>query len=312
MRISKKVSGRSGAFLGNLLSPLSLKEEIKMSESDIAKEQILREVYFSPITGYGSREQLYKDVKARGVRISRREVKDWLEHQSVHARFKTPVRKFGRRQTYSPGIGLFAQIDLVDMSSFEDENDGYRWILTTVDVFSRYTICVPIRRKFSKFTRSAVKTFLEEYVNRFNKSLMGIMWKYFEKVGNHEWIEVLRDLVANINSKINRSIGMPPDKVTEENSYEVFMRLYGKALPFKEPKYEVGDRVRLSEYASPILNPNKKTFKKGYLASFTKQIFIVVSVSHGSPPMYHLKFAEGEREGDMLKGSFYQQEMTQA
>ena len=112
-----------------------------MAESNIAKEQILREVYFDPLTGYGSREQLYKDVRERGVRVSRREVKDWLNQQEVYTRFQTPIRKFKRRQTYNPGPGLFAQIDLVDMSAFESENDGYRWILTTIDVFSRYAIC---------------------------------------------------------------------------------------------------------------------------------------------------------------------------
>ena len=138
-----------------------------MSERDVAKEQILREVYFNPLMGYGSREQLYRDVRARGVSISRREVKEWLEHQSTHTRFQTPIRKFKRRQTYSPGPGLFAQINLVDLSMFESENDGYRWVLTTVDVFSRYAIRVPIRRKFAKFTRPAVETFLDEYVRRF-------------------------------------------------------------------------------------------------------------------------------------------------
>ena len=328
-----------------------------MTESDIAKEQILRETYFNPLTGYGSREQLYRDVRGRGVRVSRKEVKDWLEHQDTYTRFQTPIRKFKRRPTYSPGLGLFAQIDLVDMSAFEGENDGYRWILTTIDVFSRYASCVPVRRKFANFTRPAVEEFLSEYathfgrdpeliqsddggefvnqnvlslfrergithystrltgekaalVERLNKSLKGIMWKYFEKVGNHKWVDVLQDLVANINSKVNQSIGMPPDDVTHENSYEVFSGLYGNALPSEEPKYKVGDRVRLSEYASLLLNPNKKKFKKGYLASFTRQIFVVTAVSHGSPPMYHLKFAEGEREGDDLKGCFYQQEMT--
>ena len=331
-----------------------------MAEKDIAKEQILRETFYNPLTGYESREQLYKDVREKGVNVSRREVKEWLEHQSVHTRFHAPERKFKRRQTYFPGLGLFAQIDLVDMSAFENENDGYRWILTTVDAFSRFAICVPIRRKFAKFTRPAVETFLEEkyearfgrepekvqsddggefvnqnvlslfkerrimhystrktrkkaaVVERFNKSLKGVMWKYSERVVNHEWLEVLQDLVANINSRKNSGIGMAPDKVTDENSYEVFSKLYGNAIPYEEPKYSVGDRVRLSEYASPILNPNKKSFRKGYLASFTEQVLVVTGVSHGSPPMYHLKFGEGEREGDELKGSFYQQELSKA
>ena len=104
---------------------------------------------------------------------------------------------------------------------------------------------------------------------------------------------------------------MAPDEVTHKNSYEVFTHLYGKALPYEEPKYAVGDRVRLSEYASPLLDPNNKTFQKGYLASFT-EIFIVTSVSHGSPPMYHLKFGEGDREEDIVKGSFYKPGITKA
>ena len=293
-----------------------------MAEEDIAKEQILREVYYNPLTGYGSREQLWRDVRARGVNVSRREVKEWLEHQSAYGRFKVPVRKFKRRQTYSPGLGLFAQIDLADMSMFESENDGYRWILTTVDVFSRYAIAVPLRRKFAKFTRPAIETFLDEYVKwfgrepdkiqsddggefmnqnvfslfqergithystrltskkaalveHFNRELKEVMWRYFNKAGDHRWLDVLQDLVANLNSRVNSSIGMSPDEVTEGNSYEVFAKLYSKALPFEKPKYSVRDRVRLGEYASPLLSPNKKTFRKGYLAAFTQQIFIM-------------------------------------
>ena len=138
------------------------------------------------------------------------------------------------------------------------------------------------------------------------------MRKYFYKAGDHRWVDVLQDLVANINSRRNSSLGVAPDEVTNENSYEVFARLYGKALPYEEPKYAVGDRVRLSEYVAPLLKPNKKTFRKGYLASFTEQVFVVVSVSNGSPPMYYLKFGEGEGEGDLLKGMFYEAEMSLA
>ena len=137
------------------------------------------------------------------------------------------------------------------------------------------------------------------------------MWRYFNKAEDHRWVDILQDLVANVNSKVNSSIGMAPDEVTEENSYLVFARLYGKTLPFEKPKYSVGDRVRLSEYASPLLDPNKKTFRKGYLVAFTEQIFIVTGVSHGSPPMYSLEFG-GDREGDALKGKFYKAEMFKA
>ena len=138
------------------------------------------------------------------------------------------------------------------------------------------------------------------------------MFRYFHKAGDERWIDVLQDLVQNVNSKINSSIGMPPDEVTEENSFEVFSRLYGKATPFERPKFSVGNRVRISNYSSPLFKPNKRHFCKGYLESISEQIFIVTGVSHGSPPMYHLKFGKGEKEDDTLKGKFYEAEMTRA
>ena len=257
-----------------------------------------------------------------------------MEHQSAYGRFKTPIKNFKRRQTYAPGLGLFAQINLIDLSAFESENDGYRWALTAVNCFSRYAFSVPIRGKFAKFTRPAVETFLDSYVKRFgrepekiqsddggefvnqnvfslfqekgithystrltgkkaslverfNCELKKVMFRYFHKAEDHCWIDVLQDLTANIIQDLT-------------------------AIPFEKPKYSVGDRVRLSEYSAPLLNPNKKTFRKGYLASFTEQIFVVTGVSHGSPPMYSLEFGEGNREGDVAKGRFYEQEMFPA
>src|SRR5437764_3375315 len=39
------------------------------------------------------------------------------------------------------------QMDLVDMSKFEAENNGYRWILTIIDVFSKYLWEIPLFTK---------------------------------------------------------------------------------------------------------------------------------------------------------------------
>ena len=138
------------------------------------------------------------------------------------------------------------------------------------------------------------------------------MFRYFHKAGDKRWIDDLQDLVQNVNSKTNRSIGMPPDEVSEDNSYEAFARLYGKATPFERPKFSVGDRVRISNYSSPLFKPGKRTFRKGYLESFSEQIFVITQDSHGSPFMYFLRFGDGEKEGDEVKGRIYGAELTRA
>jgi len=39
------------------------------------------------------------------------------------------------------------QIDLVDLLSFAEHNDGYSYILTMIDVFSRYVWAIPLKDK---------------------------------------------------------------------------------------------------------------------------------------------------------------------
>ena len=41
------------------------------------------------------------------------------------------------RRIYTKGINYQYQIDLIDMSKFEDENDGYRWFISIIDTFSK-------------------------------------------------------------------------------------------------------------------------------------------------------------------------------
>ena len=118
-----------------------------MAVNDVIKDQTLRELYYNPVSGYQSQDQLYKDAKAEGLSVSREKVKKWFERQRTYTRFRPSKKSFERRQTYVSSMGKQLQIDLVDMSKFQNENDGHRWILTSIDVFSRFAFCIPVRRK---------------------------------------------------------------------------------------------------------------------------------------------------------------------
>ena len=66
-------------------------------------------------------------------------------------------------------MGSQLQMDLVDMSKYEREKENYRWILTAIDVFSRYLFAIPIQRKHKDFTLVAVERVLDQYEERFGK-----------------------------------------------------------------------------------------------------------------------------------------------
>ena len=234
------------------------------TQKQFETEQTLRELYYNPVMGYSSTQKLFEKAKEEGLDVSLLQVRNWLKAQETYTRFKTASKKFTRRQTFSPSMGDQLQMDLVEMIKYEEENDHYRYILTGIDVFSRYVFALPLRRKHKEFTVNAVKLLLEQFkerfghypryvqsdtggefvntqvepylkslsityfstrltskkaalVERFNRTLKDRMWRYFDHEGNRKWLDVLPHLVENVNTSVNRTIGIAPIDVNKEN-----------------------------------------------------------------------------------------------
>ena len=311
---------------------------------DVKKEQELRNLFYDPTTGYQSRERLYQKAKERGLNVSRREVKEWLESQDTYTRHKPVVKRHKFQKTYVNDLADQIQLDLVDISKFSHKNQGYRWILTGIEILSRYGFAIPVERKDTSHMTEAVLNLLEEFkigfgkypnvvqfddgkefynlrvrrllegkkikyfstksdkkaavVERFNRTLKTMMWKYFYKNKTYNWLDVLDKLTENYNNTKHRSIGMKPIKVNKENEFEVWKRLFGGAKDFKAPEYKVGDSVRIHKY--------KSIFTKGYEPNFTSKVFKVKSVLKGDPNMYVLE----DLEAEPIIGKFYEQELS--
>lgn len=93
---------------------------------------------------------------------------------------------------------------------------------------------------------------------------------------------------------------MAPQQVTVNNKDEVWHRLYDKRL--RKPKnqrveFKVNDRVRL--------NKKHRPFKKGYLAGWTEEVFVVREVRRGPVPTFKIE----ELEGTPIQGTFYKQDL---
>ena len=212
------------------------------------------------------------------------------------------IRKHKFRKTYVKNLADQMQMDLVDMGKYANKNKGYRWILTAVEILSRYAFAIPVYRKDLENMTGAVKELLKNFkerfgkypnvvqfdegkefynvgvrellknhkvnyfstksekkaaiVERFNRTLKTVMWKYFYSKGTYDWISVLDELVENYNNKKHTTIHMKPKDVDRKNENEVWITLFGSdfgELPL--PKFRVGDTVRVSKY--------KKFLKKG-------------------------------------------------
>ena len=75
--------------------------------------------------------------------------------------------------------------------------------------------------------------------------------------------------------------------------------MYGKSWtkPIRKLKFKLGDQVHISK--------SRCTFKKGYLPSWTQEIFTVTKIIPRVPPVYRLQdYADNE-----IDGVFYAEEL---
>ena len=134
---------------------------------------------------------------------------------------------------------------------------------------------------------------------RFIRTLKTRIERYFTESKNFRWVDVLQDLSKAINNSVNRSIGIAPNDVTDENREGIFQKLYGrKSLP-PICRFQKGDVVRLPT--------RKNVFDKGYKANWTDQLFVVEKVyNDGSVYFYGVR----EQDGSLLERKFYSQELN--
>ena len=72
---------------------------MKEEKKQIRQAQILQDLYYDPKSGYGGVQALYRQVRARGHKISLNQIRQWLKEQEAYTLHKPIQRKFKRRRT---------------------------------------------------------------------------------------------------------------------------------------------------------------------------------------------------------------------
>ena len=67
------------------------------------------------------------------------------------------MKKFQRNQVITRGIDDLWQIDLADLQKISKYNDNNRYLVTCIDVFSKFAWVVPIKNKKSDTVLEAFK-----------------------------------------------------------------------------------------------------------------------------------------------------------
>lgn len=136
-------------------------------------------------------------------------------------------------------------------------------------------------------------------VERFNRTLMMRISKWFHYSGKFKYLDVLDNIIKSYNDSKHRTISRSPNQVTKYNEMDVWLQTHKDLIQRKSElhHFNVGDFVRIKKV--------KGAFDKGYAASYSNKLYTISQVLNTNPVTFKLK--EGH---DELLGIFYPQELS--
>ncbi len=120
----------------------------------------LREAFYTPDGAGSFSGNLTSLSKETGA--TKKEVRAWLTQQKVYNLHQLARKRFPTRRYLVRGLDSQWQADLVEMQAHERINDGHRYILTVVDVFSRYAWTRAVKRKTGPIVAEALESILQQ------------------------------------------------------------------------------------------------------------------------------------------------------
>ena len=259
-----------------------------------AADKVLRDKAFKIASdqkydGYqrGLASMVYKffNKKSSGSGLANKE-----NTQLVNELHKPIIRKFNKRKVHSSFKDNTWGVDLANMQLLSKFNKGFRFLLCVINIFSKYAWVVPLKDKKgisivnafqiilkesnrkpnkiwvdkgSDFYNTSFKKWLRDnniemystnneeksvIAERFIRTIKNKTYKYM--IPKNVYIEKLDDIVKKYNNTYHTSIKMKPVDV-KDNTYIDFK----KEVNDKDPKFKIGDHVRISKY--------KNIFAKG-------------------------------------------------
>lgn len=267
-----------------------------------------------------------------------------MTKRSIVEEIHRPARKkFPRRSTILRGISDLYQADLVEMIPYEKENDGYKYILTCINCFSKVAYCAPL---FSKST-SEVARQMELYVlSKLSKKeipkLMQtdagteFMGKPFQKLMKDHHVHhytTYSTIKAAIVERFNRTLKTKMwIEFHVQGSYRwvdllpKLVKVYNETkhrsigvrpidvnssnensimLRLNRPKYVLDSKPKFEIGQYVRVSKQKHVFSKGYHPNWSYEVFKISKASATRPRVYHLL----DLKGNIIKGCFYEQEL---
>ena len=303
----------------------------------------LEDIYGDPSQpgSFGGVDNLYRDARRRGIRVSKKDVENWLSKKLSYTLHKPARKNFKRNRTLVFFINETWQIDLLSTANLKEHNDDATFILTVIDLFSKMAFAKTLKDKRSVTVLKGFINILEESGRKPQKvqSDAGLEFhnKSFRKALADRAIKfytTFSEIKCGTVERFNRTLRARMYRYfTHKNTYRYvdvlpqLIKAYN-ASPHRGIKGRSPDSVTphnslkvwrdshaqkrpcRSKFKFKVgdkvrISRDKGIFGRGYTHNWSEEYFIVEKAIPRVPPVYTLK----DLNSETLKGVFYEPQL---
>jgi len=268
-----------------------------------------------------------------------------VKNDLIDTYFADVRRRFPRRKYVLKGIDDLMQCDLMDLTKYQEFNDGYVYVLTAINCFTKFAYARPLKSKTMREVTKAMESILKEVfpmvkniqvdkgTEFYNKEFEALMKKH-----NINLYSVHTEIKASMIERFHRTFRKMLVKETyKRNSpkwvdfVQDIIKSYNNtkhsATKYKpvDVSFRVEKIVRMRLNGKKNSNKKKPKFKVGDFVHISKQkhifekgtfnytplVFQIRKVELNDDPItYRLKDTEGKKQN--IVGTFYAEELKLA
>jgi hypothetical protein len=161
---------------------------------------LLKKFYNAAQPGSFTSPQKYsKGLQREGIQLPEQQIKTWLASQKAYTIHRSRRKRFPRRPIQSFFPLQFVEIDLMDMQKLAPYNDGTRYLIVSICVFSKFAWVTPIPNK-------QMTTVVDAYRDQLFKTgqiSLNLRCDKGSEFLNHEFKQMCEDFGINLYTSNN-------------------------------------------------------------------------------------------------------------
>ena len=302
-----------------------------LKDKHIADEKMIKSINKLPY-----KDQQYGTFLVKNIIRSKRKLGLGIEnHNKILSEelHKSKRKNYPRRKIIVNHIDEIFAADLVEMQKFAKLNKGYRYLLTCIDIFSKFSWVIPLKDKKGITIKNALEKIFKQRKSKFLWTDNGKEFynKQVQDLLNENNIKLYSTNNSEIKSAVierfNRTFKNMMYKKFTENNNTIFYNILDELVNNYNNKYHSTIKMSPIEGSKKInenkikniynfektkkpgkfkigdrvrLSLEKNFFEKSYETNWTEEIFVIYDIKYSNVPYYYLKDLNGEK----LQGTF--------